>query len=984
MAKLLCKTRIGVDQKGLQKVWFCAHPDDYPAFLEKTAGQILSVVNCSFWYDGEPEKPYDKKALKDDLSLMQLFVLPVTERFLKEDNRAILEELQIAFLNRIPILPLLEDEALANLFNEKCGNLQYLCPTKKDDTTVPYEEKLKKFLLDVLIGDELAQKARDAFDAYIFLSYRKKDRKYANELMRLIHQNDFCRDVAIWYDEFLIPGENFDDAIFKALQKSSLFAMVVTPNLLEENNYVLQKEYPAAKASGIDILPAEMVQTDNSQLREKFPEIPEFSDARNKKSLKTALKNSLSAIAKKEQNANPSHKFFIGLAYLNGIDVEIDKKRALRLIKESSDDGLIEGTKKLIQMYRYGEGVERNKEQEFFYQTRFSEQTKTAHEKNPTKETFQAYVSALDRLAYSHEEEYLLETAEKNYLALLTFCENTQEPYDGERDFWYTGALRRLASCCNKRGEHKKAEKYLSESLKRLKESIKRTPDLSLELEMITNSLELANTQYKQGRTTLVYHTVKEAEKLLTKTEEKIGTDVQAEKIPHVYSFMSTLCLSIKKFEDALIYAQKNIQWNARLSPLRHPVQTLYLDFSSHNLIAEILFSLQRKAEAESYAKKAYSFAEEYYQATGSISAQECLAKGLADMGKFAVIQKDYTKAKRLYLDAYERFSVLAERTFSSFSVSWQGTLLGSFSFLAKETGDKEASKRYKKQQIEHYESALKRMDNLNWRSNLAFAYSVYAGMFTKKNEQAEKIRYYEKSAIEYERVYKQTYDFRCISAAAQRYKTVGDIYRQNKSLSLPHSIYFYQKAMDGFSTVRTPVDYERRQLIDSARFLSGNVPEKESFLCNLLLYANCKELAKTNPNDEKLKALQKSARKNLYDYHEKFSGDERLSFSVYDNALDYFTDRQNETSTRIAANLLLYLGDRQTGEDARFNYLAAKRHFTQLLKYCPNEELVSIQKELDEKITLTYTQDEEEQDAIDYESIVLSVFAEVEENEEE
>lgn len=50
-------------------------------------------------------------------------------------------------------------------------------------------------------------------DAYVFLSYRKKDRKHAKELMRLIHANRFCLDIAIWYDGFLAAGEDFNAAI---------------------------------------------------------------------------------------------------------------------------------------------------------------------------------------------------------------------------------------------------------------------------------------------------------------------------------------------------------------------------------------------------------------------------------------------------------------------------------------------------------------------------------------------------------------------------------------------------------------------------------------------------------------------------------------------------------------------------------------------------------------------------------------------------
>ena len=117
---------------------------------------------------------------------------------------------------------------------------------------------LETYIKSVLVSSELAEKVRAAFDAYIFLSYRKKDRRKAQELMRLIHRNPLCRDIAIWYDEFLTPGEDFNQAIGKMLQKSDLFAPVVTPNLVNEINYVMTTEYPAARKQGKPVLPVEM------------------------------------------------------------------------------------------------------------------------------------------------------------------------------------------------------------------------------------------------------------------------------------------------------------------------------------------------------------------------------------------------------------------------------------------------------------------------------------------------------------------------------------------------------------------------------------------------------------------------------------------------------------------------------------------------------------------------------------------------------
>ncbi len=111
----------------------------------------------------------------------------------------------------IPVLPFMMEEGLDILYatEEYFGEAQYLNPRSHDTTEIRYEEKLKNYLDSVLISDETARRIRTAFDAYIFLSYRKKDRKYANELMHLIHDIPNFRDIAIWYDEFLTPGENF-------------------------------------------------------------------------------------------------------------------------------------------------------------------------------------------------------------------------------------------------------------------------------------------------------------------------------------------------------------------------------------------------------------------------------------------------------------------------------------------------------------------------------------------------------------------------------------------------------------------------------------------------------------------------------------------------------------------------------------------------------------------------------------------------------
>ena len=241
MAVLKYVTRGEQTAQGKQKAYFCAHPDDYERYFEKITNEILDTLakennrNCAFFYleDATAERDED---FRFSFKEMNLIVMPVTTRLLTAKNPALDVEFKLAAEYGIPVLPIMMESGLEDVFNAKCGDIQFLDPNSRDATAISYEEKLTKYLTSVLIGDELAEKIRKAFDAYIFLSYRKKDRKYAQELMRLIHKNDFCRDIAIWYDEFLTPGENFNKSIEGAIKKSKFFALAVTPNLVNEEN----------------------------------------------------------------------------------------------------------------------------------------------------------------------------------------------------------------------------------------------------------------------------------------------------------------------------------------------------------------------------------------------------------------------------------------------------------------------------------------------------------------------------------------------------------------------------------------------------------------------------------------------------------------------------------------------------------------------------------------------------------------------------
>ena len=495
MAVLKYITKGNRSPQGVPRVYFCCHPDEQSLFLEPVAKLLLEKQSCAVFYLEDPAGERDADFWAD-LKQVQLFVMPVTTRLLTTENPA-MEEFRFAVENHIPVLPLMQESGLDKIFAEKCGDLQYLNPNARDDTALSFDEKLSKYLQNVLIGDELAEKIRAAFDAYVFLSYRKKDRRYAQELMRLIHKNDFCRDIAIWYDEFLIPGENFNDSIRKALEKSGLLVLAVTPNLVNEVNYVMTTEYYIAETTGKPVLPVEMVKTDGAALEKHYPNIPAVTDVHDEEAFTAALLEKVKGLAILENDTSPEHNFFIGLAYLGGVDVETDHERALALITGAAEAGLPEAMEKLVSMYREGLGVARNYQTAIAWQRRVAEYYRNAYETEQTEKAGYCYLSALWDLGDYIYETHQIPAAGAVYTEMLRFCGNLQDTYGTNNRI-----RRYLSVAYNKVGDIYRAMGQLSEALSRYEASLELAKQLAEETRTIESEDDLAVSHCKMGNVT--------------------------------------------------------------------------------------------------------------------------------------------------------------------------------------------------------------------------------------------------------------------------------------------------------------------------------------------------------------------------------------------------------------------------------------------------------------------------------------------------
>ena len=397
---LLSKTANAENSTHLPRIYYCAGTSDYDRCLETVAGDIFAHCKCAVWYKSDPAEPADRAALEE----MQLVVIPITRALLTDADPVFEEEYSCISALHIPVLPILFEEVSTELYERKFGCIQYLNKLSADFTEISYSDKLKRYLDAVLISEELVEKIKAAFDAYIFVSYRKKDRASAKKLMRLIHENELCSSFATWYDEFLVPGEDYNQDIQSSLEKSDIFALVVTPNLLEEGNYISRCEYPAALELNKPILPFEAEKTDRLSLSERYERLPDCIGEEETEAFFNALMGSLGRFAAaNRQSDTPQHTFFIGLAYMSGIDVETDKKRGVELITRAAEQGLPEAAERLADIYRTGDGVECSFETAAHWQKRLCSMNETMFETCPSEENLLRYTDSLYKLAELYE-----------------------------------------------------------------------------------------------------------------------------------------------------------------------------------------------------------------------------------------------------------------------------------------------------------------------------------------------------------------------------------------------------------------------------------------------------------------------------------------------------------------------------------------------------------------------------------------------------
>ena len=662
------KTRGQSPVQGKAKVYFCCHPQDFELYFDEIAEDILSKKNCSIWYSTYQIAKVDEEYF-DGLRQMQMFVMPITNKLLCAPNFAIETDFEFAVKNNIPILPILLEKDLDRIFQEKCGDIQYVDKYTDDQTALDYGTKLEKFLSRILLDDDMSERVRNSFSGYVFLSYRKKDRKYAQELMRIIHKNHLYRDVAIWYDEFLELGENFNFGIESALRKSKLFILAVTPNLLEDGNYVMREEYPYAVRSNKTVLPIEMVSTSREVLEEKYKDIPSCVIPNNK-DFETIL-NSYSSDFDASENETSEHQYLMGLAYLKGIDVEIDHSRAFSLIEAAAKAGNEEAMKMLVHMYQKGDGIERDYEKAIAWLEEVSESAWSKFEESKDEDTtidcLLSWLEISDAWGAFGDYERAFDLTRCAHEVLETMIEDSLKGA-----YLYTITAMRLASLSMGIGDYDKSEEYYKAILevdrKWFEDFFDNEADLKFNLYLIEATLKYCRVLIHQDKTeqaTKYSDGIHGTLQALIATVKKSSTENNWIKCCSL--FVSNCLLQgdllVKHFhyEDAISVFSEALDVSADLYLSTRTDEYLRLQSKLNLRIADVFLKKQNAEAALQAVESAKDIAAVLSEKTRAYDDCYTLAQIYIQIGEICKIKKTYAESLKAFQKARDLIEQLSK-----------------------------------------------------------------------------------------------------------------------------------------------------------------------------------------------------------------------------------------------------------------------------------------------------------------------------------
>ena len=495
------QTRGNASPKRRPRIYFCCHPADFNTCFGPIVNAVLQEKSdVAIWYYDPASGIPTGESFLTDLRQMQLFVFPVTRHFLDESSSARDVELALALQEHIPILPLVVEAGLEEEFDKKIGNVHALSfPLAEGGKMPPAVGRLLRNIFPEPTQEEgLPDNVFGSFDAYLFLSYRKKDRAIAEKLIKMIRAKQPLDHTAIWFDEFIVPGEDYNEDIAAAIRGCSVFLLLATEHLNEVhknkvNNYVIDKEIPAAIQNGKPICVI-LAGIDKEALPKSLASA-HICSLEDEESIRQTLKVILGAISRADADLPPERRrvsprlsdtlmgrkvllderdmlayYYEGLACMRGILSETDPNRAFHMMQLSAQMGLPEAMRQLASMYSLGQGTEREIEGSLAWQEQYLDSIKDEEDR-----LYQYYLGLEDLIRYQSvailEGKYSEEKSGERLYEVLDKAEEVEKRGLAPKNTVSVEAKLLLEMHCRQMGDAASADAWFHEAEAALREA---------------------------------------------------------------------------------------------------------------------------------------------------------------------------------------------------------------------------------------------------------------------------------------------------------------------------------------------------------------------------------------------------------------------------------------------------------------------------------------------------------------------------------
>ena len=346
------RTRGGKSPEGKPPLLVLTHPDE-AMYFETVAEDLLAEADVAvYWLD----PAFSAEECAALLMGAHLLLLPLGARGIAE-SAALSPLCEAAEQYGKRFVPILMEAGLLASFTAAFGEVQFLDRTAREATALTYRRKLSDLLSGRILLKRTCERIEGAFDANLFISYRKRDRAHAVRLLRMLHA-DVALDIGLWYDEFLTAGEDFNSEIQAAIERADAVLLVVTPSLLEKGNYVLREELPYAAECQKPILPILFEPIDLTALGGCDRMLSPISAKPGE--VVASVGALLGHRLDRENDGDAEHLYLLGMASLVGYRTAEDPARAYTLFERSAALGNLEARDRLAHLLEEGRGCPRD------------------------------------------------------------------------------------------------------------------------------------------------------------------------------------------------------------------------------------------------------------------------------------------------------------------------------------------------------------------------------------------------------------------------------------------------------------------------------------------------------------------------------------------------------------------------------------------------------------------------------------------------